>query len=97
MSDALAYGLPDVGKKDYTPKEIADRFGVSTAAVYLWLRSYKLEGIRNGKRWLIPQKAVERFVEGIHSDNSYNDGTDYLRYVQCMSRWKGWSGGRHFN
>lgn len=55
----------DLNEKEryYTPKEIADYFGVSNGAVNNWLTQGKLEGFRIGNRWKITKEAVFKFVE----------------------------------
>jgi len=53
----------DGTEKYYTPKEIADRFGVTHTAVNRWLNQGKLEGFRVGNRWKVRKEAVFKFVE----------------------------------
>jgi excisionase family DNA binding protein len=53
----------DEKEKYYTPREIADRFGVSNAAVNSWLKQGRLEGFRIGNRWKVRKEAVFKFVE----------------------------------
>jgi len=50
-------------EKYYTPREIADRFGVSNAAVNSWLKQGRLEGFRVGNRWKVRKEAVFKFVD----------------------------------
>ena len=67
MSDV--HHLIDLNKKEkyYTPKEIADSLGVTSAAVTNWLNQGKLRGFRLGgskrSRWKIKGEDVFKFVE----------------------------------
>ncbi len=47
----------------YSPREIAERFGVSNTAVTSWLNQGKLEGFRVGNRWRVRKEAVFNFVD----------------------------------
>ena len=53
----------DEKERYYSPREIAERFGVSNTAVNTWLTQGKLEGFRVGNRWKVTKEAVFRFVE----------------------------------
>ena len=53
----------DGKEKYYTPKQIADRLGVSNAAVNSWLQQGRLEGFRAGNRWKVRKEAVFKFIE----------------------------------
>jgi excisionase family DNA binding protein len=53
----------DEKEKYYTPREIAERFGVSNTAVNTWLTQGKLEGFRVGNRWKVKADAVFKFIE----------------------------------
>jgi excisionase family DNA binding protein len=53
----------DEKEKYYSPREIAERFGVSNTAVNSWLKQGKLEGFRVGNRWRVRKEAVFKFVE----------------------------------
>ena len=52
----------DEKEKYYSPREIAERFGVSNTAVNSWLQQGKLEGFRVGNRWRVRREAVFKFV-----------------------------------
>jgi excisionase family DNA binding protein len=53
----------DEKEKYYSPREIAERFGVSNAAVNSWLTQGRLEGFRVGNRWKVKADAVFKFIE----------------------------------
>lgn len=45
-----------------TLDEARELLKIGTNAIYKLLNSGKLKGFRNGKRWLIPKKAIEMFI-----------------------------------
>lgn len=47
----------------YTPKEIADRYKVTPAAVLKWIHEGRLRAVRLGKVWRIPESALEDFIK----------------------------------
>jgi excisionase family DNA binding protein len=47
----------------YTPEEIAERFKVTKAAVYSWIRTGKLEATRLGRSVRISREALEAFLK----------------------------------
>ena len=53
----------DEQEKYYSPREIAERFGVSNAAVTSWLNQGRLEGFRVGNRWRVRKEAIFKFVD----------------------------------
>jgi excisionase family DNA binding protein len=44
-------------------KGAAERLGVSPFTVRAWLRQRRLEHVRLGRRVLIPQSAIRRFID----------------------------------
>lgn len=47
-----------------TPEEVAERCRVVRRTVYDWLREGRLQGRRAGRKWLISDADVERFLDG---------------------------------
>lgn len=47
-----------------TPDEVAERCRVVRRTVYDWLREGRLQGRRAGRKWLISDVDVERFLNG---------------------------------
>jgi len=46
----------------YTPKELADRFKVTTQAIQKWIREGKLDGIKLGNVWRVSESALQEFI-----------------------------------
>ena len=53
----------DEKEEYFTPREIAERFGVSNTAVISWLTHGRLEGFRVGNLWKVKKEALLEFVE----------------------------------
>ncbi len=45
------------------PAKVADKIGVANSTVLQLLRNGELPGFKIGKRWLIPVKALEAWIE----------------------------------
>lgn len=56
-------GKPNVSPLAHSPENAADRLGISTRAVYLHLAKGSLRSFKDGKRRLIPDAELLRFVE----------------------------------
>jgi excisionase family DNA binding protein len=46
-----------------TPKDAADRLVASPSTVLLWLKTGQLKGIKAGKLWHIPERAIDEFLK----------------------------------
>lgn len=46
----------------YTPVQIATRLQVTRRTVYRWLTEDKLQGLRAGSGWRIPDAELRRFM-----------------------------------
>jgi excisionase family DNA binding protein len=51
-------GIPDL----YTPEEVAKRLKVSRQAVYQWLTTGKLVGMKAGQGWRITEEEMLKFM-----------------------------------
>ena len=55
-------------KKMLTTKEVAERYGVAYPTVILWIKSGKLEAVKEpnprGDIWLIPEPALKKLNRG---------------------------------
>lgn len=51
-----------MGEKFLTVSEACDRLRLARVTIYGWLRSGKLKSVRPGKRWLIPESEIDRFL-----------------------------------
>ena len=49
-------------EKFYTPDEAADYLKVSPKTIRAWLRLGKLQGLKVGAMWRIPEEALEAFL-----------------------------------
>ena len=47
----------------YTPKEVAEKFGVSRSIVNKWLREGQLQGFRVGNMWKVTEEALSEFIK----------------------------------
>ena len=56
-----------LGRRAYTPGEVADLYGVNVHTVYLWLQSGRLAGMKintgPNARWRISPAALEAFEQ----------------------------------
>lgn len=53
-----------MGENYYTPKEVAEKFGVKTITVWDWIRKGKLRALRvAGRLYRISDKHIEKFIE----------------------------------
>lgn len=48
----------------FTPRDIAERLGVSSATVINWIKQGKIDGFKVGHRWRVSQEAYKSFVTG---------------------------------
>ena len=55
-------------KKLYTPEEVAETLRVTRRAVYEWLKTGRLRGVRAGNRWRIRPEDVEAFTQADRND-----------------------------
>ncbi|MDA8336472.1 MAG: helix-turn-helix domain-containing protein [Peptococcaceae bacterium] len=62
------------GEKVFTPKEIADNYKVTTAAVSKWIKEGKLRAIRLGKVWRIPESALAEFIQAGQGKENPTEG-----------------------
>jgi excisionase family DNA binding protein len=53
-----------LGRKMYTPQELAEIFKVSQITIYRWIDTEMLPAQKVGKRWLIQRSEVEKLVFG---------------------------------
>jgi excisionase family DNA binding protein len=68
-------------------REVANRFGVSTTAVYDWIKKGELEIVTIGKvtkRKFIPEDSVMRFEEKRQSEASSSDTSGGL--TPCVAQ-----------
>jgi excisionase family DNA binding protein len=47
-----------------TPEQAATLLGCSVGLIYELLKQEKLKGFRLGRRWRIPRKAIDEFIDG---------------------------------
>jgi excisionase family DNA binding protein len=52
----------------YTPEEVAETLRVTRRAVYDWLKTGRLRGLRAGNRWRIRAEDVEAFTQADRSE-----------------------------
>lgn len=48
----------------YSPEEVARLLGLHANSVYSLLKSGTLPAVRAGRRWLIPKRRLEAWLEG---------------------------------
>jgi excisionase family DNA binding protein len=53
----------DGSRKLLDVKGVAERLGVSPFTVRAWLRQRRLEHVKLGRRILVPESAIRRFVD----------------------------------
>lgn len=46
----------------YTPQEVADKLKLNIRTVYKWIRENKLNAIKAGDLWRIPESELQRFL-----------------------------------
>lgn len=51
----------DIQKMAFSPKEVMQITGLGRNTVYELLTTGKLRGLRVGRRWVIPRRALENF------------------------------------
>jgi excisionase family DNA binding protein len=49
--------------KLYSPKEVAELFGVSLQSVYFWINDKRLKAMKIGRRWFVDGKSLKEFVK----------------------------------
>jgi excisionase family DNA binding protein len=47
----------------YTPEEVAEKLRVSRRAVYQWLNSGKLDGLKAGQHWRVAEEDLTQFLK----------------------------------
>jgi excisionase family DNA binding protein len=47
----------------YTPEEVAEKLRVSRRAVYQWLNSGRLNGLKAGQYWRVTEEDLTRFLK----------------------------------
>jgi excisionase family DNA binding protein len=47
----------------YTPEEVAEKLRVSRRAVYQWLNSGKLNGLKAGQYWRVTEEDLNQFLK----------------------------------
>lgn len=50
-------------KKLYTVEEAAELLRVHYQTIYKWLRTGELKSVRPGRKWLIPESEIQKFLE----------------------------------
>jgi len=50
-------------EKFYSPREVANKYNVSSQAVTKWIKQGKLKAVKLGGIWRIPQSALDEFVK----------------------------------
>lgn len=55
-------------EKMYTVQEAAQIFKVTDHTIYLWCRSGKLETRKPGRKWLIPESAIQKLLTPTKDD-----------------------------
>ncbi len=53
----------DLQKLAFSPKEVMRITGLGKNTVYQLLETKKLRGMRVGRRWLIPRRALDEFLQ----------------------------------
>lgn len=48
----------------YSPEEVAALIGAHPNTVYKLVRGKKLHAVKLGRKWVIPAKSLEKFLEG---------------------------------
>ncbi len=46
-----------------TPEEVAFRLKIARRTVYQWLREGKLEGVKMGNLWRVPEEALTKILK----------------------------------
>lgn len=52
----------------YTPQEIAEKLKLNTHTIYKWIREGKLNAIKVGDLWRIPESELNRLLGGNKAD-----------------------------
>jgi len=60
----------------YTPEEVAKRLKVSRRAVYQWLTTGKLVGMKAGQGWRISEEDLIAFMKSNASDSKSGSGKE---------------------
>jgi len=50
-------------EKYYSPREIANRYNVTSQAITKWIKQGKLKAVKVGSVWRIPESALEEFLK----------------------------------
>jgi len=57
--------MKDVAQKvAYSPEEFGKLIGVHEQTVYRFLRSGQIKAVKLGRKWVIPHKTLEAFLNG---------------------------------
>jgi excisionase family DNA binding protein len=71
----------DNDKSVYTPKEVAEKLGVSLSFVYRKLKDKSIPGIHLGDRWLIPISSFSKWLE----KNGYRSNSKELDRMKLVN------------
>lgn len=52
-----------MNEKYYSPREIANKYNVTSSAVNKWIKQGKLKAIKLGNVWRIPESALQEFIK----------------------------------
>jgi len=47
----------------YTPQEVADSLKINLRTIYRWIREGKLNAVKVGELWRIPESALQEFIK----------------------------------
>jgi len=56
--------LQPLSKLAFTPQEVAKILSLHENTVWRYLRAGKIRAVRLGRRWTIPAKSLEKFLDG---------------------------------
>ncbi|MBV8902395.1 MAG: helix-turn-helix domain-containing protein [Acidobacteriia bacterium] len=59
----------------YTPEEVAEKLRVSRRAVYQWLNSGKLNGLKAGQYWRVTEEDLTQYLQRHKQHNSEMHGS----------------------
>jgi acetyl-CoA synthetase len=48
----------------FTPQEVADKLKLNVRTLYKWIREGKLNAVKLGDVWRIPESALREFIDG---------------------------------
>ncbi|SFH40392.1 DNA binding domain-containing protein, excisionase family [Desulfotomaculum arcticum] len=47
----------------YTPQEVSDKLKLNVRTLYKWIREGKLNAVKLGDVWRIPESALQEFIK----------------------------------